>query len=189
MSRHWHILLTFALVLLCAAGCAIAPADRVEIPRAPAWQEPANAAPVESSTVIIEARRIAPGAVVSAADTLYIPLSHQWLECYVSWTWQVAESMGVVYVPESGDCDDFTNLFADVVALKAQQAKRRASPLVAKLTVTAPGGKRHALVGVATDRGIFVIEPQPSAGPFRIKPLAEFKERILAIEFGLFNPP
>ena len=45
------------------------------------------------------------------------------------------------------------------------------------------------LVGVSTDRGIYVVEPQPDAGPFRITPLADYPHPILSVELGLGSPP
>lgn len=186
MIRLVLVSLLLAPCSLLQPGCSSTAALR--IPAAPAWQQPADARPITGAEAMAAARRVAPLAAISASDSVYTRISHAWLERFVSWTWEAAKAAGIHYTPESFDCENFTNLFAEIVAKKAGDAGVRAAPLTARLVVTADGGGRHALLGVATDRGLFIVEPQPDAGPFRIKPLASYDQRILAVMLGGLNP-
>lgn len=162
--------------------------DRIILPAAPKWQIPADASVVPARVVVIEARRLAPGAAVSASDASYTLVSRDWLDRYLAWTWLAARTVGLRYVPESFDCENFARLFIDIADKKAADAGLRAAPLLALVMIRNVDGTRHELVGVATDAGLFIIEPQPDAGPFRLKPLAVYQDRIIAVEFGVFNP-
>ena len=132
--------------------------------------------------------RVAPLARLSGSDDSYTRVSHAWLERYVTWTWAAAKAVGLRYVPESFDCENFATLFCEIAAKKAAGAGTRSAPLVAVVTLAQPGGARHAMVGVATDRGLYIVEPQPDAGPFRIKPVADYQGRILSVVLGAYNP-
>ena len=68
----------------------------------------------------------------------------------------------------------------EVARLRAAQTGVKTSPLVARVVIAVPPAT-HAIVGVATDRGIFLVEPQPDAGPFRIKPLIGYPNQIIEV--------
>ncbi len=178
------ILLAFLALL---SGCETA--DSITIPRAPAWIQPDDTREFNALQVLTEARAVAPKAAISYSDDSYTLVSKEWLDRYTSWTWSAAMAIGLRYTKNSFDCENFAGLFMEIASKKAADGNVFAAPLVARITVSAPGNQRHSMVGVATDRGIFIIEPQFDAGPFRIRPLAEFKEVILGIELGAFNPP
>lgn len=175
-------------------GCATA--DSVAIPRAPAWVQVEGASTVPVATVVFECNRLLPGVPVTYADGTYAIVSHAWLVDYLRWTSKAAFEADAVYTSESWDCDDFALGFYLIATRKAAQAGIKAAPLIARIVVaqtaafaTVPGSSsgKHALIGVATDRGIFIVEPQP-AGGLRIAPLAAYPNRILAVTFGDYNP-
>jgi hypothetical protein len=168
------------LLLLVLLGCT-APGT-VTIRLAPAWQQPSDARPITGYEVSREALALAPTAQVSITDSTYTRISHTWFEAYVSWTWDIAKVTGLRYTPESFDCENFASLFNEIVRKKAADAGIRTAPLLARIFILYPDGRAHALVAVATDRGIFIVEPQPDAGPFRIKPLSEFKDRVTSVQ-------
>lgn len=167
----------FALIL---AGCATD--DTVVIPRAPAWVLASDPRPVTGYELRMESARIAPLAKLTIQDETYTRVSRSWLDRYCDWTWQATKATGIRYVPESFDCENFAGLFAEIARAKAAAAGQQTAPLIAVIVVRVSPTTTHALVAVATDRGIFVIEPQPDAGPFRIKPLSDYAGRILEIQ-------
>lgn len=194
-SPLFALAIVFAGVLALGVwGCATA--DTVAIPKAPAWVQVEGAASVPVATVVAEVNRILPGVPVTYADGTYAIVSHAWLEDYIRWTSRAALAAGVAYTPESFDCDDFGLAFYLIGTRKAAQAGVKAAPLIARIIVaqtatfaTVPGSAagKHALIGVATDRGIFIVEPQ-SVGGLRLAPLAAYPNRILAVTFGDYNP-
>lgn len=168
------------ILILLAAGCAST--DTVTIPKAPAWQLSADARPVSGFEARVEILKVAPFAKVEIRDASYTRISHAWLERYVSWTWEAAKATGIRYTPESFDCENFAGLFLEIARSRAAAAGEKVAPLAALVVVRMPDNGLHALVGVATDRGIYIVEPQPDAGPFRIRPLSEYVGRILEVE-------
>jgi hypothetical protein len=180
------------------AGCA---ATGVTLPELPAWIPVADSAPLSPADVAAAARQYAPAARITLGDASYVPVSHAWLVAYVDWTWHAAKAAGIAYTPESFDCDDFAVGFHFFASRAAAKAGVHSAPLIARLVVELPAAsflnsqpsalnssRRHELIGVATERGLYIVEPQPSAGPFRITPLAEYPNRILSITLGDFNP-
>lgn len=173
--------LAAALVAALLSSCQSA--DVVTIPRAPAWILPRDARPVTAAEVRAEVARLAPLARLSPPrDASYERVSRAWLDAYCSWTWEAARATGIRYVPESFDCENFAGLFAEIARAKAAAAGRTSAPLIAVVVVATGGPASHALVAVATDEGVLVVEPQPDAGPFRVKPLADYAGRILEVE-------
>lgn len=176
-----------AIVLLALTGCNTT--GDVTLPRAPAWVQPGDARTFDNAAIVAEIRRILPGVKIAGiSDRQYTLVSYKWLKDFVDWTWHAAPAAGITYRLNTFDCENFTNLFNEVVALKASQAGVNAAPLAAAVSVQFSPTSLHALVGVATDRGIFIVEPQPDAGPFRITALADYKQPILAVELGLASP-
>lgn len=166
------------LFFLFLSGCSTT--DTLSIPRAPTWQQPSDTSPIAAWQVRVTVNKLRPGVPVDISDFTFTRISHAWLERYVEWTWEAAKALGIRYTPESFDCENFARLFNEIVRLKASQAGVQAAPLCAEVWIMMPAGA-HSIVGVATDKGIFLIEPQPDAGPFRIKALADFPYPITAI--------
>ncbi len=168
----------FALLLV---GCA---SDGVTLPPLPIWQNTDGSKPIMATDVAIEVRKLVPNATIHFQDASYILVSKEWLDDYLVWTWDAAKRAGLEYTPESFDCDDFSVLFTTLASRAAAKAEVKSAPLMARLVVGLPDGKRHELVGVATDKGIFIVEPQPDAGPFRITPLSKYPNPIQSVTFG-----
>lgn len=181
--------------LVLVSGCA-STGDTVAIPKAPAWVQVEGSPTIPAATVAAECNRHLPYVPVTYADGTYTLVSHSWLEAYIQWTSRAASAAGVAYTPESFDCEDFALAFYLIATRKAAQAGIKASPLIGRIIVAqastfanVPGSPtgRHALIGVATDRGLYVVEPQPTGG-LRLAPLAVYPNRILAVTFGDYNP-
>jgi hypothetical protein len=168
------------LLVLLLCGCQST--GVITIPVAPAWVQPAATREFDSLTIYQQVQHAVPGAAVTWSDGIYTLLSARWVRVYTSWTWEAAKAIGLRYQPESFDCENFAGLFAEVARKKAADAGLHTAPLIAKVTVELSSGKFHAIVGVATDEGLFLIEPQPDAGPFRITPLASYPHRILRVD-------
>lgn len=166
-------------LVLTFAGCQSA--DYVSIPRAPAWVLPKDARPVTGAEVRAQVQRLAPFATLTLTDATYSRVSRAWLTAYVSWTWEATRATGISYTPESFDCENFAGLFTEIACVKAAASGQRTAPLVAVVVLTTDGPARHAMVAVATDEGVVVVEPQPDAGPFRIHPLADYAGRIVEV--------
>lgn len=180
MSRLDPLGVLLLAALLLQGACQSS--DTVTIPRAPAWVQPRDASPLTAYQVRMEVGRLAPGVSLSPRDAVYTRVSRAWLDRYCTWTWEAAKATGIRYVPESFDCENFAGLFAEIARTKAAAAGDRTAPLIAVIVLTTDGPARHAMVAVGTDEGIFVVEPQPDAGPFRIKPLAAYAGRIVEVQ-------
>ncbi len=166
-------------ICLTLAGCST---TGITIPRAPAWVQPVGAQEYDAMAIYSQIQRESPGAFITYSDARYTPLSAKWVQAYTGWTWEAAKAIGLRYTPESFDCENFAGLFNEIARKKAGDAGVLTAPLIAKVTIDLGGGKLHAIVGVATDDGLFLIEPQPDASPFRIRPLAGYPHRITRIE-------
>jgi hypothetical protein len=175
----------FFFCVLVLTGCQTG----VTLPPLPTWIA-VNRPPVSAVAVANEARRLVPGLAVTYSDSTYTLVSKDWLDAYLTWTWEASKAAGVSYTPESFDCEDFALGFHFFAARAAGKAGAKASPLIARVVVaqeSAQGPLRHELIGVATDKGVFIVEPQ-TASPFRIWPLGVYPHKILSATFGDFNP-
>ena len=167
-------------------------AEKVKVSRIPKWREPERTEVITMSELISAVQKQLPGVPLTSTDVKFKFVSYQWLEEFVDWTWTFDREIGLEYVPESFDCDDFAMAFSLFANRAASIAGVKATPLVGRIVVrqdTAFGGvgatpgKNHALVCVATDRGIYIVEPQTNT-PFRLVPLAEYKNKILKLTLG-----
>lgn len=193
-----HIAILFALVATLFAGCSTAPQGQVTVPRMPAWEIVENAPSVSAFEVRVEVARLLPGVPVFQSDATFTPVSYEYLEKFLNWTWIAGDITGFdQYVEQSGDCEDFAIGFYYFISRAASRAGVKDAPLVPRLVVdqkfefaNVPGreGARHELIGVYTDRGIFIVEPQPKAGAFRIIALKDYPNRILSVVLGDYNP-
>lgn len=179
---------TFVLILaLALAGCQ---STGVTVPRIPDWQAPIDSTHISALAVQSQVMALLPGVPVHTSDATYTRISHDWLEEFLRWEWEVQAALGVAYTPESFDCEDFSLGFAWAASRAAAKAGLKVAPLVARIVVLQSFNPptRHSMIGVATDRGLFVVEPQPDAGPFRITPLSRFDRTILSVVLGDYNP-
>jgi hypothetical protein len=182
-------------LLLLAGWLLAAPAfaaDTVKLTRPPQWRPPENTQIVTMAELVQLAHAQLPGVPITASDVKFQLVSYQWLEEFVEWTWTFDREIGLDYVPESFDCDDYAMMFSLFSSRVASLAGVKASPLVGRIVVRhdiafggvkATPGKNHALICVATDRGIYIVEPQTNS-PFRLVPLTKYKNRIWKLTLG-----
>ena len=185
-----------ALSLLFAAavfsGCA---SDGVTLPRMPAWKAPkVERAEFTGEEVRVHAGALAPGAAVDLSDSRFTIVNHETALALLAWTDSVYFSTGQRYTPESFDCDKFAKAYTLAVEWCAARSGVKAQPLAARIYVEQraafariPGSPTatHGAVGIRTDEGYFVIEPQPgSSARLRVAPLADYPNRIYQIKIG-----
>lgn len=146
--------------------------------------------PLGTLAVGTRAAAILPGVPVFASDSAYTTIDHAWFLDFLAWEWEAERALGIVYTPESFDCEDFALGFSWAVSRAAAKAGVKAAPLVARIVVitSLDPPARHELIAVATDRGIFVVEPQANAGPFRVWPIETYPKQILSVVFGDYQP-
>lgn len=184
MMRRLLLSATLLLVaLLLGVGCH-STTSRTMTP-APDWVEPTDTKTFTGWEVYVQALAYFPDTEIYYNGGTYTLVNYEWLERFVDWTWQAAKEHGIGYSLKSFNCVNYTNLFNEIVVLKASQAGVQAKPLAATAVVGADGTPNHALCAVATDRGIYIIEPQPDAGPFRIWRLTEYQPRIYSLTLGV----
>ncbi len=183
-----HVVFGFSLVGCSTAGGS--PAATITVPMLPAWRAPADASPVPWLQVLGEVGRLAPAAQFHTSDATFTRINHAFALELVAWTRafisaeEHTHAAGLHYTSESFDCDKFAKAFTLAVELAAGRAGVRAQPLAARIFVrqsAAFGGipavpapnDGHALVALATDAGIFVVEPQTGA----VVALAQYPNR------------
>lgn len=135
-----------------------------------------------------------PGVTVRGLDdSTYTSPSADWLVAnlgnFRAWAWEFLPA----YQGQSLDCENFARILREVVNVQAGRARVDASPIVAVVYVeqrqkwgNVPGSDsaRHAVNGVLTDRGIYIIEPQSlTAGRPVFAPLAQYPNPIYRIQF------
>jgi len=177
--------------LLCS--CATSPsATTITVDRLPAWRAPEGQEEIKVKDLVAEIHRRAPGVQVRWEDNVYKRISYVWLEEYLHWTWKTALEHNVTYASESYDCEEFSLAFYLLASRAASLAGQKPAPLIGRMVATqdypfagipAVPGKKHELIIVATDRGVFVVEPQTQS-PHRLVPLAQYPNRILKIVFS-----
>lgn len=181
------------LFLLIAAGCATP--GGVTLPAMPAWKAPrVERAEFSAFEVRVHAGVLAPGASVDLSDSRFTIVNHETALALVAWADSVYRSTGQRYTPESFDCEKFAKAYTLAVEWCAARAGVKAQPLAARVYVeqrerfaNVPGSKEgnHGIVGIRTDQGYFLLEPQPgSAVKIRIAPLADYPNRIYQIKIG-----
>lgn len=169
------------LSLVCASllgalqGCVAG--ESITLPRLPAWRAPANPAPVAWSEVTAAVRRLAPNAQLATSDAAFTRVNRQFAAEVIAWTRALVDveehtpGDGLHYTPESFDCDKFAKAFTLAVELAAGRAGVKAQPLAARIYVrqeapfggvpaARPPADGHALVALATDEGVLIVEPQ-----------------------------
>lgn len=174
-------------IIVVGSGCQNQ--NTVTLPRIPAWIPPTDSKVYSQLEVEVNAHLLVPDAVINVGGNAYTLVSKKWLDEYLTWCWEAAKDDGISYTPESFDCKAFTKLFDALAGLAASRTGQKTVPLLARLVVTVSVDLRHELAAVATDEGVFVVEPQVDAGPFRATLLAKYPNKILSATFGDFNPP
>lgn len=137
------------------------------IPPMPKWPEVAT--PVANIAAFQQAiRKHSPACRFGdLKDGAYMAVPVAALRLAIDWTLRALKEQGIVYTPESWDCENFVNEADQTLRKMAMRAGLKASPLTCCFTVNlsvewagvAPG-RSHALMGTLTDSGVFVSESQ-----------------------------
>lgn len=169
------------LAALAFAGCSTltqptsvsAPAvaqSGVHFPPLPKWVPVSGT--ITTQQLYAEVARLAPSAQLLTSDATYTVLDHEFALGMVAWMAdQLREKQRdglFLYDPEGHDCDKFAKAFTYLCEMAAGQSRVKAQPLAARIFVRAQnawggvpgGGYGHAIVAIATTRGIIVCEPQ-----------------------------
>lgn len=137
------------------------------IPPMPKWPE----GPTQRVTVAdlqIAVQRHSPACRLGTQkDAEFIAVPAGILQPAILWTLRSLQAQGIVYTPESWDCENFVNEADQTLRKMAALAGLKASPLTCCISavLTAewanakPGGA-HALMGTMTDRGLWISESQ-----------------------------
>jgi hypothetical protein len=147
---------------------ALAKLAMITLPPPPAWPAAAagtNWSVEDFSLEFAKSSDHAPRVIYSR--TSFVRPPHAWLVAFAEWFNRLQKSLKLTYKDEAWDCDDFARCFvafADMVALGAGES--RGSICMGWATVFnresfagVDAGGGHAVVVVATSKGIFVIEP------------------------------
>lgn len=173
-----------AALLALMAGCSTG--STVRVPRLPEWRQ--TILRVDSAYVRVQSYALA-RVFPDLSDESFTTVSYAWLQKALPWSAEFLHATGVAYVRESFDCDKFAKALSLAAEISASRAGVKAQPLVARIYVQQhvawggiPAGGGHALVVVATDRGLFVVEPQTrTLVPFTSYPNREY---ITAVKIG-----
>lgn len=193
MKTLLRILLA-SVALLFAAGC-VSPGT-VNLPRIPTWKAP-NVVRAEftAAEVQLHASLLLPGVPVDLTDSTFSIVNHETAVAILLWTDTVYRTTGHGYTAESWDCDKFAKAYSLAVEWSASSAGVKAQPLVARIFVVQANGfagvpgapnAAHALAGLRTDQGYFVLEPQGSgtSAALRLVPLERYANRIFRMRIG-----
>jgi hypothetical protein len=161
----------FTRFILCAAlflsfGCE--PKETVSIPVIPKWQAPADASTKTQDWVFDELQKLDKHLPARFDDATFTLVNYDHAVAMVKWSQQFIFAANIKYTSQSHDCDKFAKMLVYAISLSAGYAGVEATPMAAVLAVVqvkawggVPGsGQGHAVVGVATDRGILIVEPQ-----------------------------
>jgi hypothetical protein len=101
------------------------------------------------------------------ADSTYAEVNSAALPGYYDWFRTKLWDLGVTRWDQRQDCDDFANLYADLLQLRFYLAQWESNRLpdaealaVARFWYVPSQGQGHAINAVATERGLLYIEPQ-----------------------------
>lgn len=176
----WRLVMRFLLpVLLLLAGCASP--GTITFPVIPTYVQAADTRVFSLELVQQGVAKKYPGIAVDFVDDFYSVVSYDYLTTFTDWEWRAIQIDGIFYTPESFDCDDFALGYEFLFHVSAGLSHLKTSPLLVRVKVILPDGTLHMLNGAFTDKGEFLIEPQSTAGAFRIMKLSDFKGTILGI--------
>ena len=149
---------------------------------------------VTRAEVLTEARLLLPGVPVQGLDdSVYTVVDATWLVAnlnnFRAWAWEYLPN----YQGQALDCENFARILREVVNVQAGGADVPASPLIAVVYVeqrnrwaNVPGSAtaRHAVNGVVTTHGIYIVEPQSLTGREPTwAPLADYPNPIFLLQF------
>jgi hypothetical protein len=176
------------LVLLSLFFAACQPqTETITLPLIPKWQTTENAKIWGNEEIRAYLQEIAPGVPVRMDDSKFVLVSYEHFVAMLNWGLQFKSAANISYVGNSHDCDKFAKALVYAFGLSAAYSNIDAMPMVAVLIViqekswgNVPAGGYHAVVGIATNKGIFVIEPQSGF----YAPLSKYPNPVLEIRVG-----
>lgn len=183
-----------ACLALCS--CASPPQQGVTFPPLPPWVSTGKT--ITAQQVASYVASYAPTAQLNTSDGTFTLLDHDFAIQLIAWAarqLREKQNAGLFrYDPEAHDCDKFAKVFTYLAEIAAGKAKAHAQPLVARIFVRhvndwagIPGGAySHAVVAIATTRGIIVVEPQSTAVGGCWVPLERYpnREHIWKVTIG-----
>jgi hypothetical protein len=163
------------------------------MPTLPVWPVGAQVERMSVLQVLDAIERHSPGAKLDYSDDTFTTVPHEWAVALVKWSREAVNVLSFrtqrdsLYVPETFDCDKFAKAFSLAAELSAGRSISGAQPLVGRIYVrqdhpfggVAAGGA-HALSFFASDRGVFIVEPQGGT----VCPLSEYPNRIVRVLIG-----
>jgi len=160
---------------------AVARSALLVLPPPPAWSPAAAAGTWTIDDIKAElARHTDRPPRVNFVRTTMLRPDHAWLLDFKGWFRAIQKPLKMHFEHQLFDCDNYANAFvafADLLALKAGEARGSACIGWASVYYRRPfAGVRagaHAVVVVATSRGLHILEPQDGT----MVPLAEFPNR------------
>lgn len=193
LARAGQLMVVVCLLssVLELSGCASVPGTNTAVSETPTrnartywvealpdWRTPADAAPVSQQQIFARVAEELPSAPVLLSDATFTRVNREFVGELIAWTRSFLvetnrasrDGTRTAYIPESFDCDKFAKAFSLAVEMSASRAGLKAQPLVARIFVNqavafggVPAGGGHALIAIATDGGIIVVEPQSGA--------------------------
>ena len=193
---HSKFISIILVVSLLFSGCGAQDKTSVTMPLMPPWVV-VNQPTISRVQLVIEIQKLYPGANLYFSDNNFCVVDYDWLQQYLKWEWKAARILNINYTENSFDCDKFALGFYFFATLAASKANMKASPMIERIVVQqtntvmyVEGSKTglHELISVHTNKGIFIVEPQPSVGAFRITPVKEYPNKILSVIVGDYQP-
>jgi hypothetical protein len=107
------------------------------------------------------------GTWEGGGDETYAEVNSAALPAFYNWFQTKLFDLGLTRWNQRQDCDDFANLYADLLQLRFYLAQWERHPLpeaealaVARFWYRPSPGEGHAINAIATERGLLYIEPQ-----------------------------
>lgn len=144
-------------------------AKSIILPPLPKWPEGKPPLPVSYTDICNTVRRHTTVACNFAfpSDSEFTAIPVELLAPAVRWTIASLKAQGVGYRKNAFDCENFQRELAQTFAKIAAIAKLEVSPATGTIAVQqrnawagTPAGGRHAIAGIQTDLGLWIVEPQ-----------------------------
>jgi len=147
-------------LLLFIVGCS----PQVNIDKIPEWPGKPE---IVGREALIEAMKGFDGAWVRTDDGAFMVVPHEHAKTIADWWFKYNFQMGLKATPHSWACDKYAKGLVLAFNQSAAKSGIPASPMVAVIPVIQAerwggisAGQYHAVVGIVTDQGLYIIEPQ-----------------------------
>lgn len=159
-----------------------APNGTVTLPRLGAWKDTGERIPL--AKVRAEIAKHAPAAKMSTSDGVFTGVSFEYLEQSLPIIASIGEALGYQWTLNGWDCDKSSKGTSLLFEAKVGEAGIEAQALILRISVfqsvtfgNVPSGGGHSLNAIWTDRGLYVLEPQPTNRTFTLVPWADYPNR------------